>query len=425
VDASANVVVAGREDRPDLGQSDNWLIRKYDRTGRLLWSKSYNSPANRWGGAHAVNVDGSGNVVVAGHADRSDLKQGFNWLIREYDRAGELLWSESYNSPANRNDWARALAVDASGNVIVVGRADRADLGQGFNWLIRKYTRKGRLLWTKSYNSPANRWDGASAVAVDASGNVIVAGREDRSDLGEGHNWRIRKYTGAGKLLWSKSYNGPADGWDGASAVAVDVNGNVIVAGHEDQYDLGQGFNWLIRKYTSKGTLLWSKSYNSPANRKDEATAVAIDAIGDVIVAGHEDRFDLGQSFNWLIRKYTSSGELLWSRRYNNPSNGDDWASAVVIDAIGNVIVAGREDRFDLGQGPNWLIRKYTSKGTLLWSKSYNSPANSWDSANAVAVDVSGNAVVAGSEFRPDLGQGHNWLVQKYTSAGTASSPCL
>ena len=418
VDGKGNVVVAGHEDRSDLGQSDNWLIRKYDRAGRLAWSETYNSPANRWGGANAVAVDSGGAVIVAGHEDRSDLGEGFNWLVRKYSKKGKLVWSVSYNSPANGNDWANAMAVDANGDVVVAGHEDRFDLRQGFNWLVRKYSKKGELIWSKTYNSPADRWDGAYGVAIDSRGNILVAGREFRPDLGQSFNWLVRKYDSSGKLIWGRRYNGDGNGWDGANAVAVDGKGNVLVAGREDEFHRNENFNWLVRKYDGDGRLLWSRSYNSPGNGWDGATSLATDPKGNVFVAGREDRTDLGQSANWRVTKYSAAGETLWTATYNNPGNGDDFANSAAVDGDGNLVVAGREDRFDLGQSTNWLIRKYAPAGELLWSISYNSPADSWDGANAVALDPRGNVVVAGSEFRSDLGQGHNWLVQKYDYRG-------
>lgn len=418
VDPQGNVVVAGHEDRSDLGQSDNWLVRKYDQAGRLMWSQTYNSPANRWGGANAVAVDRQGAVIVAGHEDRSDLGEGFNWLVRKYSRKGELLWSASYNSPANGNDWANAMAVDAGGDVIVAGHEDRFDIRQGFNWLVRKYSKDGELVWSKTYNSPADRWDGAYGVAIDSRRNVLVAGREFRPDLGQSFNWLVQKYDSSGKLLWGRRYDGDGNGWDGANAVAVDGKDNVIVVGREDQFNRSESFNWLVRKYDRDGNLLWSRSYNSPGNGWDGATAVATDARGNVLVAGREDRSDLGQGADWRVIKYSPAGEESWTASYNNPGNGDDFANAAVADPEGSLVVAGREDRFDLGQSTNWLVRKYGADGGLMWSIAYNSPADSWDGANAVAVDQSGNVVVAGSEFRSDLGQGHNWLVQKYDYQG-------
>ncbi len=39
------------------------------------------------------------------------------------------------------------------------------------------------------------------------------------------------KYAPDGKLLWENRYNGPGNGWDVATAIAVDGNGNVYVTG--------------------------------------------------------------------------------------------------------------------------------------------------------------------------------------------------
>ena len=39
-----------------------------------------------------------------------------------------------------------------------------------------KYSSAGLPLWTNRYNGPGNSYDGATAVAVDHSGNVIVGG---------------------------------------------------------------------------------------------------------------------------------------------------------------------------------------------------------------------------------------------------------
>jgi len=380
----------------------------------LAWTKSYDDPTNANDQARGVAVDGSGNVVVVGGEWRGDLSQSGNWLLRKYDAAGNLLWSQDYNNPGNSIDLATGVAVDGSGNVVVVGDENRTDLGQGSNWRIRKYDAAGNLLWSQDYNNPSNSDDSAFGIAVDGSGNVVVVGLEVRNDLGQSTNGRIRKYDAAGNLLWSRDYNTPGNEPDGLYGVAVDGSGNVVVVGVEWRNDLGQRANWLIRKYDAAGNLLWSQDYNSPANNIDAAFGVAVDGSGNVVVVGEEDRTDLGQNTNWLIRKYDAAGNLLWSQDYNSPSSSEDHAYGVAVDGSGNVVVVGEEWRGDIGQSQNWRIRKYDPAGNLVRSQDYNSPANNLDIAYGVAVDGSGNVLVAGVEWRNDLGQSTNWRIRKY-----------
>ena len=58
-------------------------------------------------------------------------------------------------------------------------------------------------------------------------------------------------YSGAGVPLWTNLYNGPADYWDGASAVAVDGNGNVFVTGWSQTSSNGNESDFVTIKYSS------------------------------------------------------------------------------------------------------------------------------------------------------------------------------
>ena len=364
IDGLGNVVVVGSEDRPDLGQKGNWLILKYDVEGSILWNRSYNSPANDQDWASGVAIDGANNIIVAGNESRTDLGQEENWLIRKYDPAGTLLWSRSYNSPGDGVDQLHDVAVDHSDNIIVVGWEDREpDLGEWANWLIRKYDAGGALVWSRSYNSPADSNDYAMDVAVDSMDNIIVAGTETRSDLGSGKDWRIVKYDSGGNILWSRTYSTPgssADGWF-EMGVAVDGMDNPVVAGIADiQLGGGKGFNWHVKKYDSLGNHLWSRDYNSPANDMDAPFAVAVDKNENIYVAGVENRPDLGHNFDWRVIKYDITGNLVWSRSHNRPPNGGASAYGAAIDGSGNLLVVGTEDRSDLGQSSNMLLIKYT-----------------------------------------------------------------
>ncbi len=57
-------------------------------------------------------------MAAAAHYDYATIK---------YSSAGVPLWTNRYNGPANREDYAYAVAVDGSNNVIVTGSSYTAE----------------------------------------------------------------------------------------------------------------------------------------------------------------------------------------------------------------------------------------------------------------------------------------------------------
>src|SRR5436190_878842 len=80
--------------------------------------------------------------------------------------------------------------------------------------------------WLQRYNSPANDDDYGPAVAIDQSGNIVVAGT---SFNGTNYDCHTLKYAPNGTLLWERRFNGPLDGEDSPFGVAVDASGNVVL----------------------------------------------------------------------------------------------------------------------------------------------------------------------------------------------------
>jgi hypothetical protein len=93
-----------------------------------------------------------------------------------------------------------------------------------------KYDVDGNQLWVARFNGPADAQDTASALAVDADGSVYVTGSS--TGLLSSTDYATVKYDADGNQLWVARFNGPADAQDTASALAVDADGNVYVTGY-------------------------------------------------------------------------------------------------------------------------------------------------------------------------------------------------
>ncbi len=224
LDGPGNVYVTGTSfaGADPLGEQD-YLTIKYNSTGMQQWASRYNGPAKEPDVATGIAVDNAGNSYVTGYSQ--DI--GLDFATIKYNTNGMQQWVARYNGIANGSDLAYAIVLDISGNIYVTGSDQSTEYNSDFRTV--KYNPAGTLQWTAGYNGPANDNDEAKALAVDANGNVYVTGYIN----GTSPSWDIAsiKYDATGKQQWVKTYDGPAHGNDNGSAIATDGSGNVYVAG--------------------------------------------------------------------------------------------------------------------------------------------------------------------------------------------------
>ncbi len=374
----------------------------------IQWVRTYNGAANGSDYPYAVAVLPNGTVIGAGSENVAG--QADNWLIRAYDPTGALLWTRTHNAPANGGDAAFYVAADVSGNFLVTGFETRTDLGQGLNWLVRKFDVSGNVLWSRTHNGPINSDDFGWRVAFDDSGNscgcgptVVGAGNQDAL---------LTKWDSSGDVQWQSVFAGAAGSTDGCGGIAFDSAGNILY-GINDFPSAGDYTNWRIQKLTSSGSVTWSRTHGitAVAGSDDRLNGIRSDSAGNVIAMGFETRTDLGQSVNWRVIKYDPSGGILWQQSYNSPANGYDEPFDMEITPDDGIVIAGYETRTDLGESHNWRVIKYDSAGTLLWSLTHDGVAGGSDEAHGIAVGPGGEIYVIGIESV--AGQGNNWLLWK------------
>jgi hypothetical protein len=207
----------------------------------------------------------------------------------------------------------------------------------------------------RRYNGPGNGWDGATAIGVDGQGNVYVTGRS----WGYGgalYDYATIKYDTNGNQKWVRRSTGTAGSSDdGATAIAVDGQGNVYVTGHQEcGYYHYQDYATI--KYDTNGNQKWVRRYNGPGSDLDSATAIAVDSQGNVYVTGQSWGPDTG--WDYATIKYDTNGNQKWVQRYNGPGNSDDYATAIAVDGQGTVYVTG--DSPGSGTGSDYATIKYT-----------------------------------------------------------------
>ena len=402
LDDAGNIYVTGYSVGPVF--TNDYATVKYDSLGNELWVVRYNDPANGDDIAFDMELDQTGNIYVTGYS--ADSVGVYDYATVKYDPSGNELWVARYNGPGSYWDRANALAVDDDCNVYVTGFGE--GLGTDNDYETIKYDSSGAELWVARYNGPGNYHDAALDVVLDAVGSIYVTGNS--SGLGTYADFGTVKYDPSGNELWVARYNGPAGFNDEAAAVVVDDLCNVYVTGFSADPDTIDDIATV--KYDSEGNEMWVARYNGPASGFDRAYSLVLDGCSNVYVAGYS--YGIGTSADITTIKYDSSGIEKWVARYNGPGNDADVGFDIALDASGNVYVAGFSS--GIGTYGDYAIVKYDSAGNEKWVARYDGPGNNWDVIDEITLDNMGNIYVTGSSV--SSGINFDYATLKYAPTG-------
>ena len=211
---------------------------------------------------------------------------------------------------------------------------------------------------------------------------------------------------------WTRSYNGTGGGADAVNCMAIDHEGNILVTGGSPG-GASSGLDFVTIKYSPSGSVFWTRRYNGTASGQDFPRKVTCDGIGSVYVTG--DSEGSSGATDYLTIKYKKNGDVGWVRRYDGPGASYDVPEALVIDDSGSVVVTGFSSGSDMAYSCTTI--KYDANGDTLWVRRYRTPSGSSDYGNDLVVDGSGNFIVAGITSGNGTA-GQDFLTIKYLSNG-------
>jgi WD40 repeat protein len=312
----------------------DYLTLAYDAvTGARVWKKRYTHPigySHDEAGALGVSPDGS-TVFVTGASDDGIWT---DYATVAYEAStGHHLWTARYGRSSK--DAARALSVSPDGSTVFVSGFSVSSTSLDIE-TIAYNAATGHERWKTRYDGLTHHEDQANAMAVSPDGSkVYVTGFTDRSN--RWRNFVTLAYSAkTGTQRWVRRYQGPGDYNNNAKAIVMSPDGSrIYVAGYRSGHD-GRDVETIA--YSSTGGRLWRRAYNGPADGWDQATAIGVSPDGtQVYVAGF--RNDVPYRDYATLAYRASSGESLWEAFYDQD---DDGASALGVNPDGSsVYVSG------------------------------------------------------------------------------------
>jgi hypothetical protein len=270
-----------------------------------------------------------------------------------------------------------------------------------------------------------------AAIAVDASGDLYVAGNDWSKDLdgpmSSQHGWWIRKLDSRGTedtVHWNKHFDFAKDGDNesGAAAIAVDAWGSVYVVGFSGTSGkMGSTDSWWIKKFSRDGvedTVHWNKLIDDGSDHhEDRAKHAAVDGDGNLYVGGAA----WADGFAWWLKKFSPEGVEFSKEWQKKPAGVGEVnkLSAMAIDPREGIYCAGSGG--ELSGHTDWWVKKFAFTGqedSVHWNKrvavgrTINDRAFAW----AMEIDSAGNVYLAGSIFH-DSGPSP-WWIRKFDHNG-------
>jgi uncharacterized delta-60 repeat protein len=332
-------------------------------------------------------------------------------------------------------DRASDIAIQADGKIVVVGTANSR--GSDARFAVSRYNAEGDLDTTfggdgKVITNFSSHWDGASAVAVQPDGKIVVAGEAgwNESAAHPDSTFAVARYESSGVLDATFSGDGKvmaniSSGADFVFGVAIQpLDGRIVVAGGAG----GSGGRIALARFHPGGAL--DATFNGDGRATLNVTAgdervddVVIQTDGKLVVAGTIDYFS--NAARVVVVRFTAGGSPDPSfsgdgRTSKNLTPSFDGAFGLAIQpSDGKIVVVGQAGGGDHGE---IALLRYQANGALDSSfaggdgVALTNVTPRLDYADDVAIQSDGKIVAAGAVryYGPDP----RFLITRFSSTG-------
>jgi hypothetical protein len=362
---------------------------------------------------------------------------------------------------------SNAVATDSSGDMYITGSfrgtaefnpnapSSTITTAGTQDTFVAKYGPTGTLTWVKTFagtmttsgNLNISAVSQGSAIVVDASGNVYVAGGFSGTvDLTGSSGVTaitsptattevyLARLNASGSLTWVDTVAGTLYDTDEAYALALDGSNGVVMAGSfadsatfgSTTLTAGGASDAFASLVSPSGQFAWSVATKGQSGSNAQINGLAVDGSGNIALAGFFSGtidVDPNASLKSLVAagsddafvwKLTSSGAFAWAQSFGSADY--DTATAIAVDPQGNFYLTGAfSDTVTFGSttltaGPDFdtFVVKLSPTGSVIWADGLVGPGG-WSKGQGIAIDSGGDVELGGTfqgliDFNPGAG---------------------
>ena len=317
------------------GQLKTQSLIKLDANLNRIWNRKFTNIEATFETELSLAPDGG--LYWVGDADPTN---NMDMSVIRFDTEGKTVWQRSItSSTASNDDRARCVLTAGDTSVFIAG-----DIGLSNRPYITHILADGSQDWSKEINA-SNSYISGLRYSIDSSALYVVS--RINNDLGV-----LKIDPTDGSLIWNNNLQ--FSPYTHGEALVITEDDDVIVFG----VGRDSSFNDIIisaRVDGNTGDLMWSKAYSDPPFDLDINVASMAQDGSIYLGCRHIDTAPpFGYGFNYMVMKVDTSGTIDWSRRY-----GSDTTVNMLFDLRteeNGFICIGQNER-------NWLIIKGDSMG--------------------------------------------------------------
>ncbi len=315
------------------------------------------------------------------------------------------------NSPQNEAD----VAMDDAGNFVVVWQRFNfvTDEGGIFG---QRFANTGNPIGSEFQVSAQTTADQRSpAVAMDANGDFVVAWQDDSGVNTDDSGVLARQYNQNGNPVDIQfQVNTYLPGWQAHPDIAIDSAGSFVIVWDSWEQD-GNGTGIFGQRFDSTGSTIGSEfQVNSWTNNDQIYPSVTFDGDGKIIVVWQSEEQDGDQSGIFGQRYHANGNPQGNNFPVNTFTTHSQISPAVHANANGQFTVVWQGWGQD-GSGFGVFGQLFSASGTAVGDEFQVNTSTSYNQRYpGVSMDGEGNAIIVWDSVQGDGGFSYGILGQRY-----------